>query len=323
MPSTAFGPLVEPGWPDLKGPDMGQKFLAGAALGAEMNRRKQALENQLALYALKAQQMENQNSIRERQFELATQVADWKHEKDVQGLNDASRRIDLARDGMDLREQAFNFKTEKERQRQEGVAGIFNALSELDAEGIKPGDPNYEREVLSRTAPFAATAPSAVVNNVQRNALNKHNDAIKQSRIAFDSEQRQFYNDIGRVLYGGNTLTQNLDPILHPEKLPDETSGGIGGWSIGPYKNKPTGNKIVTGPDGKKATVSMKDINDLKKRWDAITARRNSIPSPVDRADLGVFKDQPITLQQKAERALIDPNASPEAKAAAHKYLGY
>src|SRR5262245_32119069 len=72
MAGGPYGPLVEPGWPSTlpSAPDLGQKFLSGFAMGSEINRRKQQLEQQLEKMALENKRMEINQDLREREFQF-------------------------------------------------------------------------------------------------------------------------------------------------------------------------------------------------------------------------------------------------------------
>jgi hypothetical protein len=91
MPQTAFGPLIEPVHPP-PAPDLGQTFLNAFYIGSQINAKKQALENQLALQSLKIQQQEGDAALREKKFEQSQQFGEWKHQTDRPHAGSVGRR---------------------------------------------------------------------------------------------------------------------------------------------------------------------------------------------------------------------------------------
>jgi hypothetical protein len=98
MPSNEFLGEVEPGWPTTlpRSPDPGATFLNAFKTGAEINRRKQQLENQMAAMALKSQQENISNSIREGNLQRE--------------LDQGNQRLEIARGALGLRDTMDQLK---------------------------------------------------------------------------------------------------------------------------------------------------------------------------------------------------------------------
>lgn len=322
-------PAAEPEAPDYRrGLALGTAAVNAFATGVTVNAKRQQLENQLASYALRQQKMEQDRELSEQRLGLAQQALIWKHEKDKEQIASWSDKLALADREVAVKEQLANLRETTKLNQLEAIAGAQMVASQLEAEGIFPGDPRYEPETDRRLAPFAAAGP-AFIAQTKRNAFNRHKFAAETERHNVESETKNFYHDIGRILYSGNYTVQPLDPILHPEKYAETTTEGgigVGVWRIG-GKKVPTGKNIVipdvSQPGGglKDNIVSMKEVNDLKKRWEDIETRRSKLLPPVNRPDVGVYGSEPRDMREKAQRAINDPLASPEEKAAAQFYL--
>lgn len=337
MPATAFGPLVEPGWPDLKGPDIAEKFLAGAALGANINAKQKALENQLALYSLRAQGAENLNEIREKQYELArdkmmlgNQVA-WANvdlaQQRVQGMLTnqeqlralASDKVQIANDR--LQEEINNNRKKWDRwnSQQKAQSQMMGIEAQVLGEGLTPGTEEYKRRVTQLSSNFAGQLSPSVYNGVQRTLFMNNNAAWQQKRTAVLDQEKAFRDDIKDNVWGDG-ITTDLRPILHPEQFPHPKKGN---WWSG-YETDPNSIEIpAKDPTGMpyQRPVAIKTLQDMKKRYEELQKTKSQIGTGINRPDLGVYTDHVETPDEKANRILQDPEATDEERNAATQWL--
>lgn len=319
MPSTAFGPLVEPGWPNLPQSDLGTKFVNAFAIGTEISRRKQALENQLAGMALKAQAMENQTQLREMQFGLAQQRLEFDRDKALQNAEFARERLGMADQTLGLRQAMFDAKQQKLSDAAEGTANLFNAEASLAEEGIHPGDKNFEAEYLRRISNTGA--PPSVISAAARTALSNHYAQVRNRERDFDAQMKAFRERFGAEVFG-NPMIQDVSVLGDPKSLPDDTTT-TGVWPF--RETKPTGKKLVSSVDPSGVAlnkpVSLSVLEKYKKQYDQLIAGKNDIPLTHDHSDLGVYSQPANTMRERAQRIQSDPTASTAAKAAAEKWL--
>jgi hypothetical protein len=336
MPQTAFGPLVEPGWPSsLPGPpDLGKIFLNAAYLGSEMSRKKQQLENQLQLYALKAQQSEGQMALQEQKFGLAQQAMDLRHEKDVQDIEKTRDAMQRGWESLGLREQQLDINKSREdriAEHQKKIAdGALGALQTQGEMGGKdPLDPGYVTDYYSTLIKnTGGNLPPATVNSILRNVKNDRNQKLAQAEKANADELKYFQERVGSELYGNPKIT-NPDPYLHPEKYGDEPKPQTwSDWFQGAPRQT-TGNKLIpirdpsTGKviDTRKASVD--DLTRYNKEYRDIVARGQKLPRQEADPSLGVYpvNDLPRNDYERALRWRNDATADPKVRAAATRYL--
>lgn len=317
MPSSSFGPLVEPGWPSTlpKGPDLGHAFLSAFAIGSQVNARQRSLENQLAMMSLREKQMEYNQQHREDMYNLAVQ------KMENQNIFQA-RRLELAAEDNALDRKKYEFAFNKVLDQQEAKEGLINAQATLAAEGLKFGDKGYIERFNQLTAPFIGRVPNNTLNAFMRMIYNNHNGAATQQQRFYDSEYKHFIDDAASTLYGNdNPPNPDLTPILHPEMYQVQKEKVSGNWWSG-YEYKNTDRKIIPYTDKvgqpKQREVKISDIDRLNKRYQELMKMKDNLAPKVDDPDLGVSSK---TLTERAQQALNDPSASEEAKAAARKIL--
>lgn len=318
---TAFGPIVEPGWPDLKGPDMGAKFLSGAYIMGNINAKTQALQNQMAQYALKAQGLEQENALNEKKFALAQQGQEQKYDM-------ANWRADIAERRLQLGGDAFNLTAQKYEDRITGNQAMIGAAASLAQDGIGKDDPRYPDEFLRRVTAASAKGDPSVYHQLVQSNINDYNINANRQDAVLQRQEKMLLDKIGSKLYGDPTL-HLTGPIEHPENYPEETSGGGWGWGnfgLPTYKagEEKTGYRTgsITLPTGDEKPVKFKttDITSLAKEWQALQQAKSKRLPVVDMPSLGIYSKPASTPGERADRIIADPNSSEQAKEAAIAY---
>jgi hypothetical protein len=331
------GPLVAPGWPStLPGaPDLGKTFLTAFQVGSEVNRRKQQLENQMALYALRAQKMELDRTLDEKKFLMA---------QDAQ-----QRRIEHQADMLDfykMREEriagdvknALDWQKEKFEVTGEARDALSDVRAQLAAEHLFEGDKGYpERAIeLFNSNPYTKYLPSSSSNAWWKSLYNNHNAKATENTRTFETYRKAFdYN--AREITRGGALEGGINRILDYEKLPDETKteGGkqFGWWTVG-GKQVPTGRKKVQvrAADGTltEEAVPVERLQELRNQYQTMTEMQRKLAPVVERPDLGVYPPTDTrtaapaaaSREERARAALTDPEANDAEKAAARRILG-
>lgn len=303
--STPFGPLVEPGWPSTlpEGANVGAKFMAGAALGAQINARQRQLENQLAQYSLKAQQNEYDRQHDRDMYNLAVEKMGMQNAFTEQRLAlsaednkmQAQRNEDLYRLGLRSREDA-EAKTQlaitKYNDVLEGRGEFVNTLATLSSEGLYPGMKGYDTEFNKLMGPVSQKVPTQLLNAWQKGVYNNHNYSASKEIQDYVRQNELFRKKVADTVWG--SLDTDLNPILHPEMLPkeaDKTEGGWFGTGYGATKRTPTGRVLVTNASGtiKDRPVFLKDLEGLKTEYDELMKRYRNLPTQVNKPEIGVW----------------------------------
>ena len=311
MPSTAFGPLIEPAatYPGAaQPPDLGQKFLNAFYIGSEINRRKQQLENQLAIAALKAQQQENMMSLREQQFGLAQQKADWQHQKDMQMVEFAGERMGLGQQALDIKQAIFDRETQKRSDEGEAVQKFFQNEAEMAQRGIRPGTENYETELFNSMPP---NLPASLRNNILKTRLtenvNTANNMERQNAVAMDS----FAKRVGREVFGTPTI-QDFTILKDPDSLPSKwTQEGV--WPFKTTKIDPKIKLVPSYDPGDVQTIKevpLSTLKSFKKEYEDLLEQKSHLPVLHDHPDLGV-STKPRNLRAEALDYIKSHNLNP------------
>jgi hypothetical protein len=306
-------------------------------IGASINSKRQQLENQLAMMALRQQHMENQDAIREAQFGLATTRMQMGHEMDVARLQNTidhqARMYDLAQTQEERRGATVDYKIQKDQDRNNAQANLLNLRSQLAEEGITPGHPDYYSRYSAAIAAAAQTgsfSPSETVA-LSKAPATEQNTAINSLHRASKAEYDALAHDASNTIFGASGASGSFDPrpILHPEQFPDEYKPQKFDWSTFSYGPKePTGYKLIPtmtaqGKPGPPRRVAVEDLVNLNKRYQDWQANNAKIPPLVNVPDAGVFGRPAITREQLAQRALVDPDATEQEKARAREILQY
>lgn len=312
MPSvqTAFGPIVEPGWPStLPKPDIADKFVAGAALGAQMNLKRQNLERQLQELALKNQNLEFQHyndtrnfllkqSLGEERNDIARQRMEGWREQALMSNERLNQELALHQREQDRKEQNADMKWMQEDAKYRAAQIPY----ELDKEGVERGTAEWLKRYNEKRSGIYGL-PNAVSTAIDRNAFNAYNVDAERARKAEIDKEKAYYRDVQDKVWGDG-ITTDLNPIFHPEQYDKELKGTYG-------FRKPTGNIIigkVKTPSGevKKRVINPSVLTEMNKRWYELEAEKQKIGKPVIDPHVGVYPGRPETDQEKATRILRD-----------------
>lgn len=301
MAANEFVNPVDPGWiggAQMPGsPDLMKSFDNAFAVHAAVNAKQKQAENQAAMYALRIQQMQSEETKREMMFKMAQdkqtwdmekfkQNMDWQRYKEQEDTRDKDRMAEYRDWQGQIRENKANEFIGRKQDEAEAAQGFWSALSSLDS---KRGSDQYNRDVAKIGAQYGHLAP-AVIDNLVSNELNKSGAARDTQQRGYEAEVRDWNTRVGQTLgFGGNTTEQNVPVIMHPENfLKDQTAGGYFGTNFGA---QPTGKKIYTTSTGQEKVVEPNDITKLQKDWNDIQTRKPGAP-PVY-PDLGVNNIEP------------------------------
>lgn len=319
---TAFGPIVEPGWPDLKGPDMGAKFLSGAYIMGNINAKRQALENQMAQYALKIQGMEQENSLKEKKYELDKQALEQRGDVGFWRADIAERRLGLQGD---IAQSVVDEKQKKI----DGNRAVINAVTSMYQDGIGKDDPRYGDELPRRVISASPYADQALIRQVLQANLGDYNLNANRQDQALIHREKMFLDKMGSKLYGDPTL-HLTGPIEDPSQYPEEKTGGsyFGPFGLPTFKKSKeelTGYRTgtITLPSGETVEKKFKttDLTTLAKEWKAIQeAKSKRLPS-VDLPSFGIYSKPAASAAERSRRIVADPDEDPQKRAAAQFYL--
>ena len=280
-------------------PDIAADVMKGLQVGsniwqahANANAKQQQMENQLASYALRAQQMQQSSEMREAQFQMSQDklkwdmdkfksTMDWNRAKEQDAAKDRDRAADARDWGLQIKENKADQFVARKADEAQASQGFWSEIALLDS---KPGTDQYNLEVPKIAAKYAHFAP-AIVDDLASKALIKSNQARDTMQRGYEAEVRDWNNRVGQTLgYGGNTLEQNVPVIMHPENfLKDQKAGGYFDTSFGA---QPTGKKIYTTSTGQEKVVEPADIAKLQSDWNSIQTRKPG--APVHQPDIGV-----------------------------------
>jgi len=274
MPSTAFGPLVEPAatYPGAaQPPDLGRTFVNAFAIGSEINRRKQQLENQMAAMALRQQQNEITNQLRESEFERK--------------LDQGNQRLEMAQAGQNLRDSIFNWKVAKDQETMDDISGAAQGLGAINLDAADPKRPSAIWDVIQHNARAAKAMPSLF-----KDAFNNYNTAARTVQSKYDHDYRDFIQDVKNTVGKGqitdlnliynldqwksqwrNKEGQNIDPATADPKKGDYKTGNV-------FATIPSS---IPGAPSIFVTLPAQQITDLHKRMIDLSNRRRNIPSQV------------------------------------------
>jgi hypothetical protein len=277
-------------------------------IGTEINRRKQQLENQLTIAAMKAQQQQGMMAIREQQFGLALQKADWQRDKDLQTMEMARDRMGLGQQALDIRQAIFDRETQKRSDEGAAVEKLYQNEAEMAQSGIIPGTENYETQLFNSMPP---NLPASLRNNYLKTRLtenvNRVNNVTKENTIAMDS----FAKRVGREVFGTPTI-QDFTILKDPDSLPSKWTQE-GTW---PFKTTKIDPKIKLvpsyDPGGNVTTkdVPLSTLKSFQKEYEDLLEQKKHIPVLHDHPDLGVSA-KPRNLRAEALDYLSSHKLSP------------
>jgi hypothetical protein len=330
---TPYGPLVAPAIPE--GTDVATPFMNAFQVAAQNNAKQRSLENQMQRYALQAQQTYNERLLDWAKFGQAqTRLENDRDQKQRMyelAVGNANNKDKL----YELRDENLQFRINKEFEQGDAKANADRAVNEVEIGGILPGDPKYPSQAHMAIQPYIAKMPTQAYDHTVDSIAARHNVAAANKWKAYNMQKQMYEQDVGGTLGYDVNLRPNTAAVYNPQSLltPKKT-GGFFGYGAKPLKDE-KGDPIyeVTLKDATgathPATITMTQINDLRKRDKDIEAMHDQLPGmmvgpttkpPADLANVNV-DPQAAILHQRARQALADPNASSDARAAAQKYL--
>jgi hypothetical protein len=292
MPSvqSAFGPIVEPGWPStLPGqPDLIGAYQSAFQLHAAVNARRQEAEIELANHILRAKQAQYDNVMREKEFGLASKKVDLDYGAKIRGYEMREERLtknweDKERDDK-WRERKYN-----------DIMSAKDALLGLDdAVGKSPGEEGYPEEFDAAARSVRdklSLLPNQVFNSMRNKKMKSHNENAASAWSQFHQDEKSLSEDISKSAFAGK-LETNYGSILDYNLLEPETKGtGLRGWFGWGTENKPTGKLLVPQPGGGTLPVAVSELQRLKKRIQDVEARRLHLPYTVHIPEVGVYDE--------------------------------
>jgi hypothetical protein len=322
MPSTAFGPLVEPAatYPGAaQPPDLGQRFLSGFYMMSEVNRRKQQLENQMAAMALRQQQNDINNSIREA---------------DLRRKLDQNEALNAYRDReQNTKDMIFNWKVAKDQEGMDDIAGAAQGLSSISLDPADPNRPAAIWKVIENNSRAAKLAPGMF-----KSAFDTYNTASRTVRSRFDHDYNDFLKDVKNNIGVGQSTDLNLLWNINQwqEKWVDKEGRDLPHQPSEQYPAPPGAHKTedlyakipTIGAGGVPGEVYVTrpatKIMALRNRMLELDKRATNMPSQVNNeyATPQTVNDvKPATMRDRAMSIQSDPGATSAAKAAAEKWL--
>jgi hypothetical protein len=301
---TAFGPLVEPGWPTTMGtqPDFAKSLSSGFELAATLKGKQLALQNQMFNNLLKMQAMDNEMANNKTKAEIAVQKLTASNELGHERLEAYKERGDniaiFAREREDRLHSLVDEKI-KDKQKSDEASFELNMLpQQLASEGFTPGTEEYYNQLRARSAPHLAVLQPSLRKSAESGILSKYKDDRSFNLKQLESDERAFAHEYGREVTGDD-LNIDTYPMYHPDKLPDQKTGGYFWTDIGA---KTTGKKLVKGIDPSTGQpgdrpIAVQRLTDFKTRYEKLIKRREKLGPDVNRPDLGIHG--------------IDPNKKP------------
>lgn len=250
-----------------------ETFLNAWATTTNIKLKQKEFEGRMAQLAARNRALELDSQLDKAKFGLAMEKMelDYGHKATMadiaRGRMENSAQYNAER--LDLAERRY-------QDSMDGKGGILRVQNQLDAEGIRPGDPRYRQRVNQLMEQVAPLVPNTVFKSTMASFYKADDDAIKNVTTTTLQDEKDFINNIGRKYYSGNTLQQNLDIIEHPEKLPREKTG----WG---FWQKETGDVVIEDPTtGEKKTHSMRELVEDRRRWHEIQDRKRKLPGRPD-----------------------------------------
>lgn len=325
---TAFGPLVEPGWPDLKGPDLGAKFLSGAYIMGNINAKRQELENKIAALSLKSMSDEADNARKDGMYQLAVER--------LQSSNQfKDQEIQLRTQAGEARDARVQLAFDKFDQRNAGNKALFDAANNV-LTTIPKDDERFPNAFVQAVTNNARDADPAMYRTLIKTNIDDYNLNANRQNTALVHQEKMLLDKIGSRLYGDPTL-HLTDPIEHPELYPEEMTGGgstwsnIKKWATGqsygedegpPHKSGIRTGSITLPSSGETKEVKFKttDLTELTKQWKALQAAKDKRLPTVDMPEYGVYAKPANNTAERVQRILDDPDSPPDKRQAAQAW---
>jgi hypothetical protein len=318
MPSvqSAFGPIVEPGWPStLPGaPDLHGALMSAIQLKTQMNLKQQQLENQAMLYASRYENSERARELAGMKFEQQRQVDQWNHEKTLANedykyrqLDDLNTHRERVYELRELDQKRQNTETDLKIQKYEegkkGAQYLRDVEAQLYREGLSEEDAAYwpRRTELLQLIPGDAKYPSSELSAANRLAKYKSNVRGFDKRKQLKEDYEAWQKDMGNTVWGTEQLTDPW-PVFYPKDLKPQMTGG--GWDppFGRKEQKPTGKLIVNtwGPDGAyEKYVDPAELRRLRQEHRALEERKKRISPQFNDPTLNIKEIEELPKDQK------------------------
>lgn len=281
--------------------------MKGMALTAEIGRKRQQMENQLANYALKMQAMEDDRKNDAIRNEIAwarlAQANDFKerellHEKEKTEIR--GERWAQEQATRDAREERLQGVVDDKRQKGETMEEASYNLNllpgQLQNEGYKKWTSQYYDQLRNRSAYDLSRLPAQLQKSKEAGLLREYKDARDAELKRLQSDEKAFAVDYARNITGtGNELELDLRPLEDPKSLPDAKTGGFEFFGGG---KKIPGKKLIKALDPETNTivdhpVSMAKLNKFKQRYQELQKRREQLGPDVERPDIGIYNIDP------------------------------
>lgn len=348
---TPFGPLVEP--EVGKGPDLGSALMSGMQLAANINARKQELQNEVIRQSLKARQDAIENALNQKRYELAVKAQNDNaaHARDMFGVASANAetlktyREQMAQAAKD-RAAALGNRIDNTAKLRGTQSWAANQLAEVDSEVLSdptlvPGSPNYAAVRMQKAVDRGAAgyaAPNVWNAWVRAGAINA-NTGQQQIRQAADSARKSLEFQVQSQLT--QSASTDVSPLLgNVEELPDSEAIAEGHeWVTGPFgipyrktktkprmagQDDPYKKVMVWDKDGNKQVprdVPLSTLKQLQQQLAAYQELTKKVAPYEYHPDLGVHGPPGATKDDLAREALTSPNTSPRYKAGARRWL--
>lgn len=271
-----YGPYEQPGWPStLPYFKPAETFRNAFAIGSEINRRKQQLENQMMAMSLRAQQNEIMNELR---------VADFQRK-----LEQGDQRLEMAQQAMNLKDTIFQWKQQKDKDTMDDIGNLAQGLGEISLDPADPGRPNAIMDVISRNARGAKAAPFLV-----KDAFGNYNMATRAVRNKFSADYNDFIKEVKNSAGRGQITDLNL--IYNLDQWKPQWKDKHGNTIAPPADEKaaraqgsyPTGSSFTKVPssvpnaEGIWVTIPTKKLTDLNQRLKELDQRHSKLPDQVN-----------------------------------------
>jgi len=299
-----YGPYEQPGWPStLPYFKPAETFRNAFLAGQEINRRKQALENQMMAMSLRAQQNDINNQIKVAEYERR--------------LEQGNARLEMMQQGVNTRDMIANWRMDKDKEAIEDIGNLATGLGNL---GLERGDPKTPNAIMGVLANNSRALNTRQGQMLARQAFNTYQTDAKAVNNKLDSDYNVFIKQVKDTI--GRGQSSDLDLLNNPEAWRDEYKDKAGGLHTYPV-DKQTGQEYPEGkfPDWAKdwtktdtkyvimpdaadpkvkhyIRVPAKQLTDMANEWKALQQRLKNRPSLKIPDEYQEIKDLPADRSQ-------------------------
>lgn len=270
-----FGPYEQPGWPStLPYFQPAKTFQNAFAIGAEINRRKQQMENQMMQMSMRAQQNDIMTQIR---------VADYQRK-----LEQGDQRLALGLGALNMREAALDLKRQTDQENMESITNAAHGLRGIDFNKVDNTTPNAIYKVMEDNTRAAKVAPYLF-----KSAFSDYNHGARISQNTFSRDQNDLLKDIKASVGRGQSDDVNL--IYNLDQWKPQWIDKQGNLIAPPADEKQaqaegsrkTGKVFtlvpnsVAGQPPVPITLPATKVIELNRRLKALDARKSTLPQQV------------------------------------------